>query len=63
MFRTGLRGIKLWTLVYTGFVAAIVFAEAGIAMTLPAIDNVSPVLIDADVPALRIESILRRSDI
>ena len=63
MFGTGLGPIKLWPLVYTGFIAAIVFAESGIAMPLPAVDDVSPVPIDADVSALRIESIVRRSDI
>ncbi len=63
MLREGSKSIKSWIVVYAGFMAAIVFAERGIAMTAPALDELSPVLIQADVPALKIESLVRRSDI
>ena len=43
--------------------AAIVFAETGTAMTLPETGDLSPVLMQADAPVLKIEAVVRRSDI
>lgn len=63
MFRTGSKSIKLWIVIYAGFMASIVFAENGTAMTLPEPADVSPVLMQADAPFLTIEAVVRRSDI
>ena len=63
MFRAGSKTIKLWIIIYAGFMAAIVFAETDTAMTLPGAGDLSPVLIQADAPVLRIEAVVRRSDI
>ena len=63
MFRAGSKTIKSWIIIYAGFMAAIVVAENGIAQTLPEPGELSPVLIQADAPALKIESVVRRSDI
>ena len=63
MLRAGSKSNKSWIIVYAGFMAAIVFAEHGIAMTASELDELSPVLIQADAPALKIESVVRRSDI
>ena len=63
MFRAGSRTIKSWIIIYAGFMAVIVFAESGTAMTLPEPGDLSPVLMQADAPVLRIEAVVRRSDI
>jgi hypothetical protein len=66
VLRAGLRqfqAIKSWIVFYTGFMAAIVFAEYGIAMMVPGPGTVSPVLIDADAPVIQIEPVVRRLDI
>lgn len=63
MFRMGSRSIKLWIVIYVGFMASIVFAENGTAVTLPEPGDLSPVLMQADAPVLRIEAVVRRSDI
>ena len=63
MFRAGSNTIKSWIIIYAGFMAAIVFAETGTAMTLPEPGDLSPVLMQADAPVLRIEAVVRRSDI
>ena len=52
MFRAGSKTIKSWIIIYAGFMAAIVFAETGTAMTLPESGDVSPVLMQADAPVL-----------
>ena len=63
MFRAGSKTIKSWIIIYAGFMAAIVFAETGTAMTLPEAGDLSPVLMQADAPVLKIEAVVRRSDI
>lgn len=63
MLRVGSKSIKSWIVVYAGFMAAIVFAEHGIAMAPSALNEWSPVTIQADAPALKIEPVVRRSDI
>jgi len=63
VFREGSRSIKSWIVLYVGFMAAIVFAENGIAKTLPKPGDVSPVLVQAEASALKIESVVRRADI
>ena len=63
MLRVGSKSIKSWVVFYTGFLAAIVFAEAGIAKSPPELNDWSPVVIQADAPALKIEPVVRRSDI
>ena len=63
MFCAGSKTIKSWIILYAGFMAAIVFAETGTAMTLPESGDLSPVLMQADAPVLEIEAVVRRSDI
>jgi hypothetical protein len=63
VFRAGSKTIKTWIVIYACFMAAIVFAESGTAMTLPEHGDLSPVLIETEAPALTIESVVRRSDI
>jgi len=63
VFRSGIRSIRSWIVVYAGFIAAIVFAESGVAMTFPEPEAVSPVLISADRPSINVETLVRRSDI
>ena len=66
MLRAGFRqfkSIRSWIVIYAGFMAAIVFAEHGMAMTFPGPESVSPVLIGADAPVIRIEPVVRRLDI
>ncbi|MGB5511792.1 MAG: hypothetical protein WBM87_08805 [Woeseiaceae bacterium] len=63
MFRAGSKTIKTWIVIYAGFMAAIVFAENGTAMTLPEPADVSPVVMQAAAPVLKIEAVVRRSDI
>ena len=63
MFRAGSKTIKSWIIIYAGFMAAIVFAETGTAMTLPEPGDLSPVLMQAEAPVLKIEAVVRRSDI
>lgn len=43
--------------------AAIVFAEHGMAMTFPGPEAVSPVLIGAKAPLIKFEPVVRRMDI
>lgn len=43
--------------------AAIVFAEHDVAMTFPGPEAVSPVIIGADAPIIRIDPVVRRLDI
>ena len=66
MLRAGLRQfrtIRSWIVVYAGFMAAIVFAEQGMAMIVPGPGSVSPVLIGADAPIINVEPVVRRLDI
>ncbi len=63
MLREGAKSIKTWIVVYAGFMAAIVFAETGVAMPLQDVAALSPIILEADKPALSVESIVRRSDI
>ena len=63
MFREGSKMIKSWIIIYAGFMASIVFAETGTAMALPGPGDLSPVLMQADAPVLRIEAVVHRSDI
>jgi len=63
VFRAGSKTIKSWIILYAGFMAAIVFAETGTAMTLPEPGDLSPVLMQADAPVLEIDAVVRRSDI
>lgn len=63
MLRVGSKSIKVWIVIYAGFMASIVFAESGTAMTLPEPADVSPVLMQAGAPVLAIDAVVRRSDI
>ena len=66
MLRAGLRpfkAIRSWIVIYAGFMAAIVFAEHGMAMMLPGPEVVSPVLVGGDAPFITVEPVVRRLDI
>jgi hypothetical protein len=63
VLRVASKSIKSWIVFYAGFIAAIAFAETGIAMTPPELNNWSPVIVQADAPALKVEPVVRRSDI
>ena len=66
VLRAGKRpitSIRSWIVIYAGFMAAIVFAEHGMAMTFPGPEAVSPVIIGADAPIIRIAPVVRRLDI
>ena len=58
-----INSIRSWIIIYAGFMAAIVFAEHGMAMTFPGPEAVSPVIIGADAPIIRIDPVVRRLDI
>ncbi len=57
------KTFRSWMFLYAGFIAALALANQAGGMDYSDAENLSPVMIGADAPALTIDEIVRRSDI
>jgi hypothetical protein len=57
------KTITSWIFVYAALFAAVVLTSRSAATVPPDIHALSPVILNADPPALRIDAVMRRSDI
>ena len=63
MSRRGKKTLASWIFVYIGLFAAVVLVAQTGSAALQNTANLSPVVVDADAPALSVDSLTRRSDI
>lgn len=63
MFTLGRKTLQSWMFLYAGFVAAIAVTNQNDDVDYNDAENLSPVMIGADAPALTIDELVRRSDI
>lgn len=57
------KKVTSWIFVYAALIAAVVFASQSGATAPRELSALSPVILGGDAPALRVESVVRRSDI
>lgn len=59
----GKKALRSWMILYAGFIAAIALSNEKPAMAYAVKQELSPVALGADTPALTIDTLVRRSDI
>lgn len=59
----GKMALRSWMFLYAGFIAAIALSNEKPAMAYADQQELSPVTLSADSPALTIDTLVRRSDI
>ena len=63
MIDRGKKAFRPWIFLYAGFVAAIALANEKPHMSFSETQDLSPVTLGADSTALKIDALVRRSDI
>ena len=57
------KTLRAWMFLYAGFLAAIALTNQNGDVDFSSAENLSPVMIGADAPALTVDELVRRSDI
>jgi len=57
------KGVTSWIFVYAVLIAAVVFAAQSGAATTKKPTNLSPVILGGEAPTLKLDAVVRRSDI